>query len=138
MRCVVGSGPSYMICVTHFALKKPTDMRENCVNFSHVRGFFDSRNVRQNLMPRATAFQCVLVRVKYVYVQVYVCVCARTYVCRTYPGRWRHSDYTARARRAEGIQRREGPLSAGVVTLSHSTALHIMKLRCKQTFRPRM
>ena len=75
---------------------------------------------------------------KYVYVQVYVCVCARTYVCRTYTGRWRHSNYTARARRAEGIQRREGPLSAGVVTLSHSTAPHIMKLRCKETFRPRM
>ena len=72
----IGSGPRYMICVTHFGTlresKKPRP-RENrtcfacdsrmavClkrVQFSHGREFFDSRtcrNVRQNLSPQTTA-----------------------------------------------------------------------------------
>ena len=53
-------GTKYMIYVTHFALKNLTDMREMhaiLVQFPHLGGFFDSRDVQQNLIPWVTAWR---------------------------------------------------------------------------------
>ena len=61
----VGSGPGYQICVTHFArcasqthghCRPVQESHETHVQFSHGRGLFEARNVRQNLIPRATAY----------------------------------------------------------------------------------
>ena len=48
---IVGNGPRYMICVTHFCT-----LRESKTH-SHAK--IACKNVRQNLIPRATAYGIV-------------------------------------------------------------------------------
>ena len=61
--CPIGSGPRYLICVTHLAFcasqktKGHSRIARYCVWFSKGHGFFDSLNVlTQNLIPLATVY----------------------------------------------------------------------------------